>query len=188
MINFKNQLSIKLNSITKYFVTGFKGEDRALPNPFLQSVAAFTAFALVFTTFSSYFVNAQSTNVGDVIPQWWQSRGVLDDEKNDLNEGVVNIGQLTWVSTQAYAELESLLPEEVNLSSRYDIPKISDFSTALLIVLYDCGFFFGYKKLFTLVILGFLTICLTFSSFLIIVFSFIIFSTVFCSLDGLFFG
>ena len=38
-------------------------------------------------------------------PAWWNTRGVIDENAQEENYAVVNVGQAKWMATQAYAEL-----------------------------------------------------------------------------------
>ena len=42
-------------------------------------------------------------------PAWWNTRGVIDENAQEENYAVVNVGQAKWMATQAYAELSARL-------------------------------------------------------------------------------
>ncbi len=42
-------------------------------------------------------------------PQWWTTRGVIQDGADEDNYAAVNVGQAKWMATQAYLELSDQL-------------------------------------------------------------------------------
>jgi len=57
----------------------------------------------VFFFFASTSLHAQSS-----YPQWWLDRGVIDTNYTVINDyGVLNAGQLKWIATNAFDELNS---------------------------------------------------------------------------------
>ncbi|MDD3276226.1 MAG: lectin-like protein [Kiritimatiellales bacterium] len=56
------------------------------------------------------------------IPQWWQERGVLNTNRPAHDFNPVNQGQVKWMCTQAYEELQEKLPNpgNTNILNRID--------------------------------------------------------------------
>ena len=80
-----------------------------------QILTGFTAASLLLHAFLVYIL--QFSVIGShaaEAPEWWQDREVIKEGAKLDNGATVNIGQLKWISSRFYEELESLLPIAVN--------------------------------------------------------------------------
>ena len=50
---------------------------------------------------------------GAVPPVWWNDRGVINQAASENNHAPVNLGQAKWMATQAYEELNHIIPGEL---------------------------------------------------------------------------
>lgn len=59
-------------------------------------------------------------------PEWWSERGALDPDASAQHLAVVNGGQLKWIATQLYDEMQTLLPAGAGfeLDSVFAAPKV----------------------------------------------------------------
>ena len=97
-------------------------DDHYLPNPLWQSSSVLLVASMLVVTFQPLYAQAQNAiNSGSVVPSWWSSRGVVNEESEEVNQAIANTGQLSWIATQAHAELSSLLPEEAGFDARFDL-------------------------------------------------------------------
>lgn len=87
----------------------------SLRNPWLTQLifGVHMSLAIFWSTIGShpqlFAAPVKVTSGHSAVPDWWAERNVIDPNVDEVNHGVLNTGQLRWMSRQAGAELNAVL-------------------------------------------------------------------------------